>query len=329
MVLIAVLAAGSLASADELTPLQLAMPDAPIVMGINFDRIRVAYAGSRYRELLTPEYQAQYDQRLKAAKDILGYDLSQLHELVISVRPGPGSTSAQGVAILRAPFDPDHLPAMLSLLPTQKSSFEGVPLLLTKADKGAPLAIAFPGRTMVLFGDPVSVRAAISRWKSGSASHSPLLAKAEEMNRTTHVWCLARDLQSVMPHDAAGAKGADAMQAALQSVEQITVAMTLAPGFQASVDLLTHSAKDAAGLQGAASIGMALAMSQPAPQKTKDLLKGIAITSQDRTVRVSLTISEEKVIEALKEQMKQAVPAGVVVPKDSSDTQVLVLPSPR
>ena len=308
LILAAVLAAGSLAAADDLTPLQLAIPDAPIVIGMNFDHIRLAYAGSRYQELLTPENRAQYEQRWKSMKDMLGFDLSQLQEAVISVRPGPAPKSAQGLLILRGPFDPDHPPVILMFLGVQRTMFEGVPLLVTKPGKGDPVAIAFLGRTLALAGDPPSVRAAISRWKAGSASHSPLLAKAEEMNRTFHVWCLARDLQSAMPHDAALPKGTDAIERAFQSIEEITVGMTLAPGFRASVDLVAHAAKDAAALQGAVSVAMAIAMAQSAPQKAKDFLKGVEITSKERTVRLSLVISEEKMIEAFKEQMKQGSP---------------------
>ena len=285
LILAAVLAAGSLAAADDLTPLQLAIPDAPIVIGMNFDHIRLAYAGSRYQELLTPENRAQYEQRWKSMKDMLGFDLSQLQEAVISVRPGPAPKSAQGLLILRGPFDPDHPPVVLMFLGVQRTMFEGVPLLVTKPGKGDPVAIAFLGRTLALAGDPPSVRAAISRWKAGSASHSPLLAKAEEMNRTFHVWCLARDLQSAMPHDAALPKGTDAIERAFQSIEEITVGMTLAPGFRASVDLVAHAAKDAAALQGAVSVAMAIAMAQSAPQKAKDFLKGVEITSKERTVR--------------------------------------------
>ena len=305
LLLSAVLAAGSIAMAGDLTPLQLAAPDAPIVIGINVDGIRVAYAGSRYKELLTPEYRAQYEQRLKSMKDMLGFDLSQLKEIVIGVRPAPGAKSGQGLVILRGPFDPDHPPALLALLPTERSVYQGVPLMVTRQGKGDPMAITFLGRTLLAAGDPASVRAVISRWRSGIAAQSPWLARAEEMNRTFHVWCLARDLQSIMPQDAAMPKGADAITGAFQSLEEITLGMTLAPDFKASVELLAHTAKDAAALQGAVSMGMALAMAQSGPQKAKDLLNALAITTQERTVRLSLAIPEEKLIEAAREQMKQ------------------------
>jgi hypothetical protein len=210
--------------------------------------------------------------------------------------------------VVRGSFDPDHPPALLALLPTQRSAYQGVPLLVTKPDKGDPVAIAFLGRTLLLAGDPASVQEAISRWTSGVAAHSPWLARAEEMNRASHVWCLARDLQSAIPHGAALPKGADAITGALQSLEEITLGMTLAPDFKASVELLAHTAKDAAAIQGAVSMGMALAMMQSGPQKAKDLLKGVEVTTQERTVRLSLAIPEETLIEAVREQMKQGTP---------------------
>jgi len=350
----AVLAAASFAMAEDLTPLQMAAPDAPILIGINVDSIRVAYAGSHYKQLLTPEYWAQYERQSKAAKDMLGFDLSQLKEVVIGVRPGPGGKSGQGLVILRGSFDPDHPPALLALLPTERSAFQGVTLMVTKPGKGDPMAIAFLGRTLLVAGDPASVRAAISRWKSGVAAHSPLLTKAEEMNRTFHVWCLARDLQSIVPHGAAIPKGADAITGALQSLEEFTLGMTVAPDLKVSLELLAHTAKDAAALQAAVSMGMAMAMMQPGA----DLLKGVEVKTQERTVRLSLVVPEEKLIEAAREQMKQApnwmggpraplgggahvtftqqgggdvvvqggeAPARPATPANSGDTQVIVL----
>ncbi len=308
LLLAAVLAAGSLATAGELTPLQLAAPDAPILIGINVDGIRVAYQGSRYSGLLTPEYQAQYEQQSKSVRDMLGFDLSQLKEVVIGVRPGPGAKSGQGLVILRGPFDPDHPPALLALMPNERSADQDVVLIVTKPGKGDPIAVAFLGRTMLVAGDPASVRAAISKWKSGVAEPSPWLTKAEGMNRTFHIWCLAHDLHSIMPHDAAMPKGADAITGALQSLEEITLGMTLMPDFKASVELLAHTAKDAAALQAAVSMGMAMAMMQSVPQQTKDLLKGVHVAAQERTVRLSLTIPEAKLIEAAREQIKQGSP---------------------
>jgi hypothetical protein len=170
---------------------------------------------------------------------------------------------------------------------------------------------------------------------------------------------LARDLQSIVPHDAALPKGGDAIAGALQSLDEITLGMTLAPDFKASVELLAHTAKDAAALQGAVSMGLAMAMMQSGPQQAKDLLKGVEVTTQERTVRLSLAIPEEKLIEAFKEQVKQGSPwwkgtplaspggathvkftghGGEVVvqggepparpatPANTGDTQVIVLP---
>ncbi|HXN47086.1 MAG TPA: hypothetical protein VN893_10630 [Bryobacteraceae bacterium] len=344
-----VLAAGSSAMAGDLTPLQLAAPDAPIMIGINVDSIRLAYARSHYKDLLTPEYRAQYEQQAKSMKGMLGFDPSQLQEAVISVRPGPGGKSGQGLVILRGVFDPDQPPALLALMPTERSVYEGVAVMVTKQGKADPMAIAFLGRTMLVAGDPASVRAAISRWKSGIAAHSPWLERAEEMNRTFHVWCLARDLQSIMPHDAAIPKGADAITGALRSLEEVTLGMTLAPDLKASLELLARTPKDAAALQAALSMGMAMATMQPGAQQVKDLLKAVEVTTQERTVRLSVSIPEERLIEAAREQMKQRAnwskgtplahsgggevvvqggetPGRPATPANSGDTQVVVLP---
>ena len=306
LVLTSVLAAGSLAAADALTPLELAIPGAPIVGGMNFERIRLAYAGSRYQELLTPEYREQSERSWKQMRDMLGVDLSQLKDVVFSMRPVPPPGKSQVVVILRGPFDPDHPPAFLAFLTSEKSVYQGVPIFATKPGQGGePMTIAFPGAGMALVGDPASVRATIDRWKSGSASHSPLLAKAEEMSAKFHVWFLARDFESAASPGAPVPAGGAGIDAALRSVGEATLGMNLVPAFEASVEMVTKTAKDASGLEGAVKGFVAVATAQAAAKQNKDLFSGLHVESQDRTVRVSLVIPEEKMIEAFKEQMKR------------------------
>ncbi len=305
LVLTSVLVAGSLAAADGLTPLELAIPGAPIVGGMSFERIRLAYAGSRYQELLTPEYREQSERSWKQMRDMLGVDLSQMKDVVFSMRPVPPPGKSQVVVILRGPFDPDHPPAFLAFVTSEKSVYQGVPIFATKPGQGGePMTIALLGGGMALVGDPAGVRATIDRWKSGSASHSPLLAKAEEMSRKFHAWFLVRDFDSATGGTPVPA-GGEGIDAALRSVGEATLGMNLLPAFEASVEMVTKTAKDAAGLEGAVKAFAALATAQAAAKQNKDLFSGLHVESQDRAVRVSLVIPEEKMIEAFKEQMKR------------------------
>jgi hypothetical protein len=346
LVLSAALAAVPLATAGDLASLDLVMPDAPLLVGVNFESARAAYAGSRLQEAVTPELRAQYERSWKQMETTLGYDLRQLQEVVVSVRPAPSGKTAQFLAILRAPVDPDHLPSLLATMPAQRTVLGDAVLFVIRPAKGDPLAVAFLGRTMALAGDPASVRAAIARWKAASPAHSPLLAKAAELHRTSHFWCLGRDLQNALPH-APAPNNADPMQKAFQALDEVSLSMTFAPDFKTSVELLAHTAKDAATLDSAVHVALAMAMTQAVPQKTKDLLAGLQVASQGRVVRVSLVIPEDKMIEALKEQMKNPpswmggqpapgstevtvqgseAPSNPSAPPAASGTQVIVLP---
>ena len=125
LLLAAAVLAGNLAVAEDLAPLQLAMPDAPVLIGMNFERIRLAYAGSRYQEVLTPEYRAQMDRSSKQMRDMLGFDLSQLNEVVFSVRAGPAGKGGQNLVILRGLFDPDQPPGRVRAIPWRLRSLAG------------------------------------------------------------------------------------------------------------------------------------------------------------------------------------------------------------
>jgi hypothetical protein len=350
LILAAALLTSGLA-AQEVVPLQLAMPDATVIVGMDLDRVKLAVAGSPYERIITPEYRAQYEQSWESMKSMLGYDLSEVKEVVISLRPGAKPNGTRGLVIVRGPFDPDHPPGLLALLPMRQSTYEGVPLLVSAPEKGDPAAFAFLDRSGALFGDPASVRAAILRWKVGAGVHSPLLAKAEGLSRKYHFWCVARGLNSAMHRGAALPKAGQPFEGVLQSIEEVTFGMVVAPAFQASADLLARTEKDAAALRGAAGAAVASALAQAPQEEARDLLSNLKITSQARTVRLSIEIPEQKMVEILQEQMRLAANkwgrpqaprnTDVVIqggaasataapaPKDAGDTQVITLPGPK
>jgi hypothetical protein len=127
--------------------------------------------------------------------------------------------------------------------------------------------------------------------------------------------------------------------------------MVVAPAFQASADLLARTEKDAAALRGAAGAAVASALAQAPQEEARDLLSNLKITSQARTVRLSIEIPEQKMVEILQEQMRLAANkwgrpqaprnTDVVIqggaasataapaPKDAGDTQVITLPGPK
>ena len=345
LALAAALLAGSLAAADESALLQLAMPDATVIVGISCDRIKAATAGSRYQQL-TAEYMSQYGQSWRSMKDTVGYDLRDIQEILVTLRPGPKSGSAQGLVMVRAPFDPEHPPSLLAMLFTQQTTHQGVPLWLTAPGKGDQFAMAFLHRSIALFGDPDSVRAAIARWTDGVGAPSPALAKATELSQKYHVWWMARDLASVVPRGVPAPKPGDPLQRAFQSAEELTFGMVTAPSVQASLNLLARTEKDAGALRDLLDSSLRMALAQATGESgqalAKELLAHLQLTAQGRTVLLSFEIPEQKVFEMIDAQIQQKRKqnAQVVVQGGTGDagpkpgpeapaTPVITLPVPK
>lgn len=343
LALAAALLAGTLAAADESALLQLAIPDATVIVGMSFDRIKVATAGSRYQQLTT-EYMSQYGQSWKALKDTLGYDLRDIQEILVTLRPGPKPGSVQGLVIVRAPFDPDRPPSLLAMLPTQQTTYQGVPLWLSAPGKGEPFAIAFLHRSIALFGDPDNVRTAIARWTDGVGAPSPALAKATELSQKYHIWWIARDLGSVLPRGAPAPKPGDPLERAFQSIEELTFGMVTAPNLQASLNLLARTEKDAGALRDLFDSSVRMALSQATGESgqalAKELLAHLQLTAQGRALLLSFEIPEQKVFEMIEAQIQQKrnQNAQIVVqggttdarPKPGAETpRVITLPVPK
>jgi hypothetical protein len=303
--LVVLLAAGGLAAADDSPLLRLAMPDATVVIGISIDRIKLAGAG--YEQVMTPEFKAEFDKSGDTLKEQLGYDLRDLQEILIALRPATEQGGGQGLLALRGPFDPDQPPAVMAMLPTERTTYQGVTLLTSKPGKGDPVAIAFLERSALLLGDPASVRAAIDRRAASPGQSSPLLAKAADMSRMYHIWCVAHDPKSVVPSGLplpAAATGP--FDAAFQSVEEVTAGLLLAPGFKVYVDLVARSEKDAGALRDTLASSAGDALKQAVPQDAKEMAGSLQIHAQGKSVQLSFEIPEQKMIEMFKAKMKEA-----------------------
>lgn len=324
--LVFLLAAGGLAAADQSTLLQLVMPDATVIIGIGIDRTKLA--GARYEQLMTPEFKAEFDKGGEQLKAMLGYDLRDLQEILIALRPATEQGGGQGLLVLRGPFDPDQPPGVMAMLPTDRTTYQGAALLTSKPGKGDPVAIAFLGGTALLLGDPASVRAAIDRKAAGVGQSSPLVAKAAEMSRMYHVWCVARNPQSAVPRGIPLPQNAAAMETAFQSIEEITAGVILAPALKLSLDLVARTEADAVALRDTINSSAADALKKAGPLYAKELANTFQVQAQGKSVRLSLEIPEEKMIEMVKAKMKEAADhQGQPKPEPAADDKPAPAPN--
>jgi hypothetical protein len=256
---------------------------------------------------MTPDFKTESEKSADTLRQMLGYDLRDLREILIALRPAAQQGGGRGFVALGGPFDPDQPPAVLAMLPTDRTTYMGATLLTSKPGKGDPVAIAFLERSILLIGDPASVRAAIERRAGGPGHLSPLLTRAAELSAKYHLWCVALNPNSAVPQGVTAPPSAASMEAAFQSVEEVVAGAILAPGVQAFVDLAARTEADAGTLRNAIALGAAGALQKAPPQYAKDLASFFQVNAQGKNVRLAFEIPQEKMMELYKEAMKQAV----------------------
>jgi hypothetical protein len=304
--LLAVLTASACAAADS-SLLDLAMPDSAVLIGIRLDRIRAD--GARYEQVMTPEAKEQFDKGVAQVTQMLGYNLSDLLEIVIALRPAAAEGSGKGLVLFRGPFNAEEPPGVLAMLPTERSDYNGVPLLLTKPGKGDPIAIAFLDGSALVVGDPASVRGAIDRKKAGGGAPSPLAAKAAELSRTYHIWCVGRDLKSALPPGVGLPPNAAAVEDLSGAIEEVTAGAILAPGVSASLDVVARTPEDAAAIRDKLAAGIEEGLKKTTPDQAAQLKGAVHVEAQDKHVKLSFEIPEAQVLELIKAKMKEVAPA--------------------
>ncbi len=155
--------------------------DSGVIIGIEIDRISSTRFG-----------QAFYSQMQARSKDFTGLAGNAELELVrgmreILIAAPVNNRGNRGVILVRGSFTPAGLQALAA--GTTESSFQGV-RILTRQQK-QPLSIAILDPTLLLGGDPQTVRSAIARRSLPGSPDPVLTAKARELGASYDIWLVA------------------------------------------------------------------------------------------------------------------------------------------
>ena len=280
------------AAAADPTLINLVMPDAKFVMGVNAAKI---LASPIAREIAAqvrggnPEVQ-------KVLADI-GFDPTRDLQEIVLATTGQGQNPPT-LLMARGNFDVAKFSSFVSNGKTPLT-YEGVTIL--KSSGTTYGAVAFLDNTVALGGDLDQVRAAIHRHMQGTALNSTLSAKVDGISRRYDVWLVSSASMSGVASSITDPNMRQ-MGQLLESIQEVSGGIKFGPGMEMAVEALTRTAKDASGLADSVRLLVALAsMNQQGGSALRpDSLK---LTVDARTVRLTLNITEEEMRKAYQAQM--------------------------
>jgi hypothetical protein len=211
--------------------------------------------------------------------------------------------------------------------------------VLTSKKQQDPLSVACLSSSLVVGGDPASVRHVITNRDQGPGPNAVLAAKAAELSLTNDIWLVSRVPPADLTGDvAAGSIGGNPQMEMLRSIEQASGGVKLGPNLLLTADVTTRTPKDAESLAAVVRliIGLAASGNRDAKQAAA-ILEKLALRVEGNTLRLSFSIPEaelNKSIQAAMERSRQrAATAAAVDPSASAPppqpTGVTIYSSPK
>jgi hypothetical protein len=292
--------------------LQLVMPDAKVIAGIQVDQTR----NSLFGQYVLAHMQVD-DEGFKNFIAQTGFDPRRdVSELLIASNWESNSPASRWLVMARGTFDSSKIASAAHGNGITTTNFQGVDILTYsghgKAD--GENGIAFFDATSAVMGDLPSVQAAIQRRKSGAPPSGQLLAKVRDLSAKNDFWFVTL----VPVSEFAGAMPDPNLSSAMKgnllaAINEASGGIRFGDTVTISAEALTRSDKDAQALVDVVKFvaGMIQLNRQnnPAAGQVATLLDTLDCKTAGNVTTISLAIPEqqlEQMLDMLRQQNRQA-----------------------
>jgi hypothetical protein len=281
------LAAASAAPGADPQLLQLIMPDAQVVSGADFSRIRTTPFGQFFLAQL-PASDAQH---LEEMVRVLGFDPRRdINEIVIASQADPAKKS--GLLAVRGTFDPGRILTVYKADGKSTQLHRGIEIIPTSKGQGA----AFLDSTLAVAGDLDSVRAAIDRRGAGGPGGSAaLMQKIAQTSAGQDAWMVSLAPVSNFAPLAPDRNVQGALQGdLLKAIEQQSGSVRFGDTIEVRGELTAKTTQDAAALADVVKFFLSMAQSNAPAQARQfaSLLRNMSVTAEANAVKLFVTIPE-------------------------------------
>jgi hypothetical protein len=288
-VLAAILVSTGLQAADPVL-LNLVMPDAKAVAGINVQKAKTSPFG---QFLLT---QLPAGDEFNKFSSTTGFDPRQD---LVEVLMASNTDKKSGLALARGTFNIAQITAaVLKDGSHTVQTYNGAQLVVPTATTGDQHAIGFLSSSIAMAGDLASVKAAIDRSGTSNAIDSVLAAKISGYS-AADAWSVTIAPISSLNH-AAPTDANNPIAGALKTIQAASGSVTLASPVLISAEAQALTDQDATSLSDVLKfvVGMIAGNADSAPFAS--LLQTLDVSTDHSTIKVKLSIPEDQLEELIK-----------------------------
>lgn len=288
-VLAAILVSTGLQAADPVL-LNMVMPDAKVVAGINVQKAKTSPFG---QFLLT---QIPAGDGLTKFSSITGFDPRQD---LIEVLMASNTDKKSGLAIARGTFNIAQITAaVLKDGSHTVQTYNGAKLVLPTGTTDDQHAIGFLSSSIAMAGDVTSVKAAIDRSGTNNAIDPVLAAKISGYS-AADAWSVSIAPISSL-HNVGPTEANNPIAGALKTIQAASGSVTFASPVVISAEAQALTDQDATSLSDVLKfvVGMVIGNADSAPFAS--LLQTLDVSTDHSIIRVKLSIPEDQLEELIK-----------------------------
>ncbi len=293
----------AVACAADSSLLNLVMPDARVLVGVNVERILSSQIGK--------EIGAQIQHKAPDLQQILqktGFDPTHDLQEVLIATTGKGQNGPT-LFLIRGSFDAAKLIAAAASAGHTPQTYEGVQIMDSPSQSKS--AFAFLDGNIAVGGDLDQVKAAIRRRTHQTALSAELVSQVSSLSDRYDLWVISMAPLSELT---AGAENPQMKQASdiTKAIQQVSGGVKVTADLELAVELMTHNEKEAAQLRDALQLFSGFVTANPQNPSGLDP-KALKLTTDAKTVRISVLVTGAQLKKAYEAQMARMQHAATPV----------------
>lgn len=303
-----ILSASAVFSADSAL-LNLVMPEARMVAGIDVERARDSFLGRKLMEQLDTK-----DAEFGKFVAMTGFDPRRdLREIIIAT-PDTNTKNPPALILVRGIFDMSRINGFLKVAGVAAAENLGGVDFYTKANSKEDMGFAILDGSLALAGPKEVVRAALKR-RAGAASAltAATYAKVQTMSRANDIWAVTSipvaELSNAMP---GGGQGPSGMMGgdAFKGIEQAAMGLRFGAEFmELTAETVSKTEKDATGIADVVrflSTMVQMNREKPEVKAFAAALDGMKLTTEAKTTKLSISLPMAEMEQMLKDKKPAA-----------------------
>lgn len=308
--LVSVLAGLLPAKAADPQLLNLVMPDAKVVAGVNVDQAKTSPMG----QYILTQVNAQSNTHLQQIASLTGFDPTRdVQEVLVATSANPNEKT--GLFLARGVFDAARIGAAATSHGAKTETYGGANIL---TDPKGQVAFSFLSGNIVIAGDVANVKAAIDRQRTPSSLPAGVLVRVNQWSTSQDAWAVTTvPPTSLAPTSAMPPiPGLGPQQG--QQGNALTGIQHAAGGVKFGANVVVSASAQAANATDATQLGdtVKLLASLAQLQANSDpnllaLARSLNVTTNGAALNVSVSLPQDQLVALL----KQGAPKKAVAPR--------------